>query len=193
MRVLIKQFAFTLVALLVSPLTLAWLLFRPFGRDATLASFSQFMSLIPGKLGVYCRAGFFRFSLTYCSPDAVVSFLTLLCQQDIEIEEGVYIGPQCNLGKCRIGRNTLLGSGVHIMSGKGQHKFDDLDTPIKDQGGVFEKVTIGENCWLGNGALVMANIGSNSIVGAGSVVTSDIPKNAIVAGNPAKVIKIREP
>jgi acetyltransferase-like isoleucine patch superfamily enzyme len=77
------------------------------------------------------------------------------------------------------------------MSGKGQHNFDNLDVPIKDQGGVFEKITIGENCWLGNGAMIMANIGDGCIVGAGSVVTNDMPANSIVAGNPAKVIKNR--
>jgi acetyltransferase-like isoleucine patch superfamily enzyme len=77
------------------------------------------------------------------------------------------------------------------MSGKGQHNFDDLDTPIKDQGGVFQKIVIGKNCWLGNGSMIMANIGDGCIVGAGSVVINDVPANSIVAGNPAKVIKSR--
>ena len=77
------------------------------------------------------------------------------------------------------------------MSGKGQHDFSDLDVPIKEQGGTFEKIVIGQNCWVGNGAMIMANIGANCVVGAGSVVIDDIPENAIVAGNPARVIKVR--
>ena len=127
--------------------------------------------------------------MTYCSADTVVSFLTLFSQRDTEISTGVYIGPQCNIGKCKIGRDTLLGSGVHIMSGKGQHNFDDLSKPIKEQGGIFEKVSIGQDSWIGNGALIMANIGKHCVVAAGAVVINDVDDYSIVAGNPAKVIK----
>ena len=76
--------------------------------------------------------------------------------------------------------------------GKNQHFFYETDTPIKDQGGKFEKIVIGENCWIGNGALVMANIGDHCIIGAGSVVTEDVPAYSIVAGNPARIIKNRD-
>jgi acetyltransferase-like isoleucine patch superfamily enzyme len=127
--------------------------------------------------------------MTSCAPNVLIGFATLFSQQDTEIDEGVYIGPQCNIGKCAIGKNTLLGSGVHIMSGKGQHNFSDPEKPIKDQGGVFTKVSVGENCWLGNGALVMANIGRGSVVAAGSVVIDDVPAGVIVGGNPAKVLR----
>jgi len=192
MKKIIKQVLFILCALLMAPITLLYFVFSSIlKKDAVLTSYSQFLSIIPGKLGVYLRGGFYRFAFTYCSPDAVISFMVLFSQADTEIAEGVYLGAQCNIGCCSIGRNTLLGSGVHIMSGKGQHNFDDLDAPIKDQGGVFEKISIGENCWLGNGAMVMANIGDGCIVGAGSVVINDIPAHSIVAGNPAKVIKSR--
>ena len=78
------------------------------------------------------------------------------------------------------------------MSGKGQHNFSDLDKPIKEQGGTFEKIVIGQNCWVGNGAMIMANVGSDCIVGAGSLVTHDIPPRSIIAGNPAKVIGTRK-
>lgn len=161
-------------------------------HDALFSGFSQLLSLIPGKFGSYLRAGFYRFAMQACSPDAVLSFLTLFSQRDTEIASGVYIGPQCNIGKCKIEKDVLLGSGVHIMSGKGQHNFDNLTTPIRDQGGVFSKVTIGENSWLGNGALIMANIGKNCVVAAGSVVINNVEDYAIVAGNPAKVIKMRK-
>jgi virginiamycin A acetyltransferase len=192
MRTFIKQCLFLLSALMISPVTCLYFLISFVGaKDTILASFSQFLSLIPGKVGVYLRAGFYRFTLTACSPDAVISFAVLLSQADTEIASGVYLGPQCNIGRCQIGENTLLGSGVHIMSGKGQHNFNDLNAPIKDQGGHFEKVSIGKNSWLGNGALVMANIGESCIIGAGSVVIQDIPAFSIAAGNPAKVIKSR--
>jgi len=192
MKKMIKQCVFLLFALTMLPVTLLYFCFCfIFPKDEVLTGFSQFLSLLPGKTGCFLRAGFYRFTLTHCHPNARISFLVLLSQQDTEFHEGCYVGPQCNIGRCSIGKNTLLGSGVNVMSGKKQHNFSDTNTPIKDQGGVFEKVTIGENCWLGNGALVMANIGDNSIVAAGSVVIDDVPAMSIVAGNPAKVIKSR--
>lgn len=192
MKSFLKSCLFLFFAILISPITLIfWLLSLLFDRGDLLAGFSQLLSLIPGKVGIYTRSGFYRFTLTHCSPDAVISFAVLMSQVDISIEQGVYIGPQSNIGSCRIGQDTLLGSGVHIMSGKKQHNFSDLDTPIRDQGGIFTKVSVGKNCWLGNCALVMADIGDNCVVAAGSVVTNSVPDNSIVAGNPAKVIKTR--
>jgi acetyltransferase-like isoleucine patch superfamily enzyme len=190
MKNIIKQLLFTIAAILVSPITISYFILQKVTHsDAALTSFSQFLSLIPGKLGVYLRAGFYRFTLTACSQDSVISFLVLFSQQDTEIGEGVYIGPQCNIGKCKIGKDTLLGSGVHIMSGKGQHNFDDLTKPIKDQGGSFEKVSIGSGSWLGNGSLIMANVGNHCVVAAGAVVIDDVEDFSVVGGNPAKVVK----
>ncbi len=77
------------------------------------------------------------------------------------------------------------------MSGNKQHNFQDLDTPIQQQGGSLEKITIGEDSWIGNGSLVMANIGKKCIVGAGSVVIRDLPDYSIAVGNPARIIKSR--
>jgi len=190
---LIKQSLFLIAAIAVTPLTLLFFILKNFfNSDQLFASFSQLLSLIPGKIGTYFRAGFFRFTMTFCSKDASISFLVLFSQRDTEIESGVYIGPQCNIGRCKIGKDVLLGSNVHIMSGKEQHNFSDLHTPIRDQGGCLKKIEIGENTWVGNSALIMANIGHNCIVAAGSVVIKDVIDYAIVAGNPAKIIKMRK-
>lgn len=193
MKSLLKQCVFTGFAIVALPLTILFLLLKlVLPKDELLAGFSQFIALIPGKIGCFFRSGFYRFALTKFDPSARISFMVIFSQQDTELGKNCYLGPQCNIGRCKIGDNTLLGSGVHIMSGKKQHNFEDINTPIKDQGGTFEKVVIGSNCWLGNGCLVMANIGDNSIVAAGSVVVNDIPANTIVGGNPAKVIKTRD-
>jgi acetyltransferase-like isoleucine patch superfamily enzyme len=176
MKQIVKQCLFLFCAAIMLPVTISYaILAFVFKKDDVMASFSQGLSLLPGKTGCFLRTGFYRFTLTRCHPNSRISFMTLMSQQDIELNEGIYIGPQCNIGRCSIGKDTLLGSGVHIMSGKKQHNFDDLDVPIRDQGGQFEKIQVGENCWIGNGALVMANVGDNSIVAAGSVVVSDLP------------------
>lgn len=188
----LKSVFFLFFVLIMLPVSMIYFLFSCIGnKDESLASFSQALALIPGKLGSFMRIGFYRVALKQCQPNSRIAFMVLFSQQDTELEEGIYIGPQCNIGRCSIGKDTLLGSGVHIMSGKKQHNFESKDIPIREQGGHFEKVRIGENCWVGNGALIMANVGNNSIVAAGSVVVSDVPENTIVAGNPAKVIKQR--
>lgn len=192
MKALLKNLVFGIALLLTLPVWGTFLLLRPFfNSDELTAGCSQLLSLLPGKTGSYLRKAALGRMITHCSPDSMVSFGVLLSQQDTEIHEGVYVGPQCNIGRCRIERNCLLGSGVHIMSGKKQHNFSDLDTPIREQGGQFDKVTIGEDTWIGNGALIMANIGKKCIVAAGAVVTQDVEDYAVVAGNPARVIKKR--
>jgi virginiamycin A acetyltransferase len=160
-------------------------------RKSMFSTLSQLLSLLPGKLGSYYRKAFYHLSMQQCHFNGVIGFGTLFSNPDTEIDENVYIGPQCNIGKSVIGKNTLIASGVNILSGKNQHNFDDINTPIQQQGGQYEKILIGEDCWIGNTAVIMANVGNKVIVAAGSVVVKDVPSYAIVAGNPAKVIKMR--
>ncbi|MEP7702665.1 acyltransferase [Paraglaciecola sp. 25GB23A] len=193
MKTLLKSIIQALFLVAALPLYILYLINLLIGdKDRVFSSFSQLFSLIPGQFGTYLRVAFFRLSMQTCNKDTVISFGTLFSQQNTEIEEGVYIGPQCNIGKCVIGAYCLIGSGVHILSGKAQHNFSDIDVPLKDQGGSFTKITIGEDSWLGNGAIVMANIGKKCVVAAGAVVVNDIPDYAIVGGNPAKIIKMRQ-
>ena len=159
--------------------------------EATFQAFSQFVSLIPGRTGVFLRAAFYSLVFTDTSDETSIGFMTVFSHADTTLERGVYIGAQCNIGKCSIGEGTLLGSGVHILSGSRQHNFSDTDTPIQEQGGVFEKIRIGRDCWLGNTCVVMAELGDQSIVAAGSVVIKPVAEGDIVAGNPAKKIRSR--
>ncbi|MET0491867.1 MAG: sugar O-acetyltransferase [Actinoplanes sp.] len=52
-------------------------------------------------------------------------------------------------------------------------------------------ITIGDNVWLGGGAIVLpgVTIGDNTVVGAGAVVTRDLPADVVAVGNPARVIR----
>ena len=63
---------------------------------------------------------------------------------------------------------------------------------LREQGLQYNMpVTIGKNCWLGAGVIVLpgVTIGDNTVVGAGSVVTKDLPANVIAVGNPARVLR----
>ena len=189
----IKSAINLLCLVIVSPLFIFHCILRFFvNKDSSFWSFSQLLSLVPGLSGSYIRKNFYRLAMDRCDKDCAILFGTIFSQADTEIGKGVYIGPNCNIGRCKIGDYCTLGSNVHIMSGKRQHFFDDLDTPIQDQGGILDKVIMGEDTWVGNCALIMANVGKKCIIGAGSVVTKDVEDFSIVVGNPARVIKKRK-
>jgi acetyltransferase-like isoleucine patch superfamily enzyme len=161
--------------------------------DQSFQGCSQFLCLFPGIFGNYLRQQFYKLTLAECYDDCCIEFGTRLNQRGIELGRRVYIGTNCCIGLCRIEDDVMLGSNVDIVSGKNQHSFDSLDIPMREQGGVLEKITIGEDSWLGNSSVVMANVGKKCIIAAGSVVVKDVPSFSIVGGNPAKLLKSRLP
>ena len=189
MRQTLKRVLVGFAMLLAAPL---WLLHRLASRlgdsDSSLHSLSQLVSLLPGRSGRLFRAAFYHLVLPDTASNTAIEFLTVLSHADTRIGSRVYIGPQGNIGLCDIGDASLFGSGVHVLSGKAQHSFADASRPIQDQGGTFERVSIGADVWVGNGAIIMADVGAGSIVAAGSVVTRPVPVNTIVAGNPAREV-----
>ena len=52
------------------------------------------------------------------------------------------------------------------------------------------RVTIGDNVFVGAGAIILpgVTIGNDVIIGAGAVIAKDIPDDSVVVGNPASVI-----
>jgi acetyltransferase-like isoleucine patch superfamily enzyme len=164
---------------------------KNFKSDQPFQGISQFFSLFPGITGNYLRQQFYRLTLAECYDDCCIEFGTRLNQRGIELGRRVYMGTNCCVGLCRIEDDVMVGSNVDIISGKNQHNFDRLDIPIREQGGELEKIVIGEDCWIGNSSVIMANIGKKSIVAAGSVVVKEVPPFSIVGGNPARILRSR--
>ena len=161
------------------------------GRDTALEGASQWMSLVPGKLGNLLRAAFYSAVLEECDRTVTICFGTLLAKTGTRIGPHVYIGPYCQLGLVTIGRDTLIAPTVQIPSGPRTHRYDSLEIPIRHQGCDGTRITIGDNCWLGAGSIVMADVGSHSVIGAGSVVTKPIAEKTVAAGVPAQTIRQR--
>jgi len=162
------------------------------GRERAFQSFSQFLSLAPGISGNYIRKEFYRLNLKKCAKNPVISFGTVFSNAEAEIGKNVYIGPYCVIGKVSIGDDTLVASRVSLMSGLRQHNYSRTDIPIREQKGEFVRVVIGEDCWLGEGAIVGADVGAHSVVAAGSVVFSEVKDYQIVRGNPAEFYSNRK-
>ncbi len=171
---------------------LSWKLSSCFmNKEEAFQGASQFCALFPGKFGILLRAGFYSLSLENTSQETSIAFLTTFSNTRARISENVSIGAQCNIGASHIAKNCILSSHICITSGKNQHSYEDLDTPIRLQKSEYSTVTIGDNCWVGIGAIIMADIGEGSIIAAGSVVTNPIPAFSIAGGIPAKVIRSR--
>ncbi len=90
-----------------------------------------------------------------------------------------------------IGDNCLIAPRCFIQTLN--HKYIDKNITINTQGVVGGDVTIGDDCWLSYGVVVLpgVNIKSGSVLGACSVVTKDTKSFGVYAGVPAKLIKER--
>lgn len=165
----------------------AWLL----GSTKVFPGWSQIFSLLPGLTGNYLRRAFYWWVLPACGEGVCICFGTIFSHATARIGRNVYIGPFCSLGAVTLEEDVLLGSHVSITNGSSQHGIDRLDIPIREQPGVWPRVTIGRDSWVGDRAIIMADVGKHCVIGAGSVVTKPIPDYAIAFGAPARVVCFR--
>ena len=82
---------------------------------------------------------------------------------------------------CQIGPNVQLLTPTHPVE----------PGPRRDKLEAALPITIGDNVWLGGGAIICpgVTIGDNSVIGAGAVVTTDVPANVVAVGNPARPVR----
>lgn len=112
----------------------------------------------------------------------------------IHIGNNVGIGQFASLGGSgglTIGDNCIIGQ--YFSCHPENHNYDDPDVLIKNQGTTRAAIKIGEDCWIGAKATILAGveIGPHSIIAAGAVVTKNMPAYSIIGGVPARVIKSR--
>ncbi len=161
-------------------------------RSELLDWLRALLAAIPGAIGCTMRNLFYGF---HAQPgcrvlrDVIIYFPErLVLGRDV----GISSHSQLNAaGGIEIGDDTLIGPGCAIWSVN--HRFEELDTPVRLQGYAPQPVTIGRDCWLAAHVTVLpgVQIGEGSIVAAGAVVTRSCEPGSILAGVPARAVGTR--
>lgn len=94
-------------------------------------------------------------------------------------------------GGITIGDDVVAGQYVRFHSEN--HNYDDLDVLIREQGVTHKGIKIGNNCWIGSGAVFLdgSELEDGCVVAANAVITKKFPANSVIAGVPAKIIRKR--
>ncbi len=124
-------------------------------------------------------------------------------QVSIRIDQGwmttgdeVSFGSGCHVYEPRagleIGHHCLIAGGVMLCGVK--HGQAALDKPMRHQPVENLPLRIGDDVWIGMGAIIQPGVtlGNGVIIGAGSVVTRDIPDHAVAWGTPCRIQRMRK-
>ena len=115
--------------------------------------------------------------------------------RNIEIGNNSGIGINCFIPDGSIiGNDVMMGPNCYVHAKK--HRFDRTDIPMRIQGyySDLSGLVIGNDVWIGRDVSILPGrtISDGSIIGANCVLTKDFPKYSIVAGNPGKLIRLRQ-
>ena len=131
---------------------------------------------------------------------AISSYYGTPYSPEISIGNNVSFSDFCHVAAIRsvqIGNHVLVGSRVHITDhSHGNYSNSELadspeSVPIERPLYSAGPVTIGNNVWIGDGAIILpgTTIGDGAVIAANAVVKGDIPAASIVAGVPARIVK----
>lgn len=118
-----------------------------------------------------------------------------------ELGKGFWLGKYSSLANdCFIGAAGGVSIGDYVNIGQcvrfhsENHEFSDISVKICEQGTTHKGIKIGNDCWIGAGAVFLdgAVIGNGCVVGANAVVNGIFPDYAVIVGVPAKIIKTRD-
>ena len=113
-------------------------------------------------------------------------------QSKIIFEDNISVGQNIHViasETVEIKKNTTISANVFIADVN--HNYQAIDQHIMDQPLTCKKTVIGENCFIGYGAVIDAGtiLGKQCVVGANAVVKGSFPDYCVIAGVPATIIK----
>src|SRR5215204_7538632 len=108
----------------------------------------------------------------------------------VSIGDRTFLNYDClmlDVAPVTIGAACQIATRVQFLTAT--HPVDPEPRRIGWESG--EPIVVGDNVWLGGGAIVCpgVTIGDDTVVGAGAVVTRDLPSGVVVAGVPASVVR----
>ena len=85
-------------------------------------------------------------------------------------------------GGVTIGKHVIIGPNVCIIASN--HNYRNPSIPIMFQGDRAKGIVIGDNVWIGAGAVILdgVSIGNKVVIGAGTIITKDVPDNTVTYG-----------
>jgi acetyltransferase-like isoleucine patch superfamily enzyme len=118
----------------------------------------------------------------------------------------IFVGPEARLeigndafvgfnGRIVSNRLVSLGVGTQIAHGvtliDSDHRFENPNLPMVDQGIECEPINIGAHVWIGCNSVILKGVtlGERAVVGAGSIVNRDCDAGQVVVGAPARAVK----
>lgn len=136
----------------------------------------------------------------YSRPNSNVSYLTSPCVLSLlKREARITIGDESAFSGTVICAATLIEIGHRVLVGANAKIVDTHFHPVsplerrQDQtaGAITGPVSIGDDCWIGMNAIILAGtvLGSGCVVGAGAVVSGSFPSNTVLVGNPARAVR----
>jgi acetyltransferase-like isoleucine patch superfamily enzyme len=118
----------------------------------------------------------------------------------VEVQKNASIG-----ARCKVSSHTFICEGVtiedEVFIGHGVVFINDPDPhataegrPQREADWQVVPTRVCRGASVGSGAAILAGvtIGPGALVGAGAVVTRDVPAGAVVAGNPARLLRMRD-
>ncbi|WP_321391028.1 acyltransferase [uncultured Desulfuromusa sp.] len=158
-----------------------------------------FIESIPGLAGQKIRGGLVSKYSARCDGGKLIihrratlqGIHSLTLGENVQIGQDVFI--QAN-GKVTLEDDVMIGPGTKIWSVN--HKFEDINVPIYDQGYTQEAVTIKKGVWIGANSFVMPGVTlpEGCVVCACTVVNKKKYKPySILSGNPCRMIGTRSP
>lgn len=110
--------------------------------------------------------------------------------ENISVGEGFFANFNFTVldeARVTIGNDVFIGPNVSLYTAC--HSTDPIERNTRLEWAL--PITIGNNVWIGGSVTILpgVTIGDNCTIGAGSVVVSDIPAGCVAVGNPCKVVK----